>query len=86
MADLMGKYSHNLVRAELGDECIEEYDPLFLSVAGEIGVGLGAAFGGIHHVDVFQLEPRLLREGFDSRTQFALLKGLLLVEQRDDQL
>ena len=86
MADLMGENPDDLVRGKLLYECVEEDDPLLPAVAGEIGVGLGASLGSIHHVDVLQLESNPGGEGLDGRAQLALLKRLLLVEKGDDEL
>ena len=47
MADFMGQHRHDLAVAHLPDERIEQHDTLDLADAGEIGVGVFAAPGGI---------------------------------------
>ena len=69
MAELVGQHGHHLARAHRLEERVEEDDPLLAEDAGEVGVAVGGAAGGVHDGDppgaeagaTGQVEDRLLQ-------------------------
>ena len=85
VAQLVGQHRLDLGRLQLGQQGVEEDDPLAGAEAGEVGVAVGRALRAVHHEEARQAEAAAGQQGLDAGLQGAVGQGLELVEQRRDE-
>ena len=85
MSQFMRQHRVHFARVQLLEQGVIEHHAFGCTKAGEVGVGVGAAFTAVHHKQAFGVEAAALHQRSDPLHQFGVLQRLKAVEPGCDE-